>query len=78
MNIEIFPCSGGMSEGFRRAGIEFDMAIDYDADACESHEKNLGLRPLQMDVRDFLRLVRLGWRPAKRVRLIVADPPCTP
>lgn len=78
MNIEIFPCSGGMSEGFRRAGIEFDMAIDYDPNACESHEKNLGLRPLQMDVRDFLRMARLGWRSTDGVRLIVADPPCTP
>lgn len=27
--VELFPCSGGMAEGFRRAGITFDFAFDY-------------------------------------------------
>ncbi len=78
INIELFPCSGGMALGFRRAGIEFDMAIDFDPCAIASYEANLGHRPLQMDVRDFLRLLQAGWRPAKRIGLLVADPPCTP
>lgn len=78
MNLEIFSCSGGMAEGFRRAGIVFDMVVDWDADACASYEANLGHRPVQMDVRDLLRLVRAGWRPASGVDLLVADPPCTP
>lgn len=78
MKIELFPCSGGMAEGFRRAGVTFDLAIDHDADACNSYEKNLGHRPLQMDVNDFHRLVVAGWRPAAPLDLLVADPPCTP
>lgn len=78
MNLELFPCSGGMAEGFRRAGVAFDVAIDHDADACDSYEKNLGHRPLQMDVNDFHRLVIDGWRPPGGVDLLVADPPCTP
>ncbi|KKN45909.1 hypothetical protein LCGC14_0678560 [marine sediment metagenome] len=78
MNIELFPCSGGMALGFRRAGIEFDLAIDFDPCAVDSYAANLGHRPLQMDVRDFLRLLEDGWRPAKRLELLVADPPCTP
>lgn len=35
MNIELFSCSGGMAEGFRRAGIEFDLVFDKDEDGDE-------------------------------------------
>lgn len=78
MNVELFPCSGGMAEGFRRAGITLDWAFDWDADACDSYEHNLGHRPIQMDVRDLVRLAKSGWRPGEPIRLLVADPPCTP
>src|SRR6266498_2895256 len=79
LTIELFPCSGGMAEGFRRAGVAFDVAFDHDQNACDSYEQNHGHRPIQMDVRDLLRMVRVGWRPAKQqIDLIVADPPCTP
>ncbi len=76
--VEIFPCSGGMSEGFRRAGITFDWAFDYSKEACDSYEANMGHRPVQMDARDLLRMARSGWRPAADIDLVVADPPCTP
>lgn len=78
MAIELFPCSGGMAEGFRRAGVTFQWAFDYSKDACNSYEKNLGHRPVHMDVNDLLRLVRGGWRPMPEIDLLVADPPCTP
>ncbi|MDI7268729.1 MAG: DNA cytosine methyltransferase [Myxococcota bacterium] len=78
MNLELFCCSGGMAEGFRRAGIAFDLAFDANPDACASYEANLGHRPVQMDVRDLLRMARAGWRPEGGVGLLVADPPCTP
>lgn len=74
---EIFSCAGGMGEGFRRAGIEFQFAFDRSSDACDSYEANLGHRPVQMDVNDLLRLARDGWRPPP-LDLVVADPPCTP
>jgi len=76
--IELFPCSGGMAEGFRRAGVVFDLAFDKDPDACDSYEVNHGHRPIEMDVRDLLRMVREGWTPRGPVDLLVADPPCTP
>lgn len=76
INLELFSCAGGMAEGFRRAGIHFDMAVDFAADHVDSYEKNIGHRPVRMDVRDLLRIVKLGWRTP--VRLLVADPPCTP
>ena len=75
--IECFSCSGGMADGFRRAGVSFDFAFDKDPDACDSYEANLGHRPIQMDVRDLVRMARAGWSPGA-VDLIVADPPCTP
>lgn len=78
MDIEIFPCAGGMGEGFRRAGIEFDLMIEIEKEHCDSYEKNLGHRPTQMDARSFHELLTMGWRPPKPVRLLVADPPCTP
>ena len=78
MNIEVFSAAGGLAEGFRRAGIHFDLVVDRDADACDSYEANLGTRPVQMDAHDLLRLVRAGWRPAAAIELLVADPPCAP
>jgi site-specific DNA-cytosine methylase len=77
--IECFACAGGMSEGFRRAGLPVSIAFDYSADACDSHERNLGQRPIQMDVRDLLRMVQAGWRPLEgMIDLAIFDPPCTP
>jgi len=75
--IELFGCAGGMAEGFRRAGIEFTAAFDWNREACASYEANLGQRPIRMDVRDLLRLLEMGWS-APPLDLIVADPPCTP
>lgn len=76
--LELFPCSGGMAEGFRRAGITFEWAFDVAPDHCDSYETNLGHRPVCMDVRDLLRMVRGGWAPTTQLDLVVADPPCTP
>lgn len=78
IDLEVFCCSGGMAKGFADAGIRFHLAFDKNPDAVESYEANLGHCPVEMDVRDLLRLVRAGWRPAAGVRLLVADPPCTP
>lgn len=77
LNLELFPCSGGMAKGFKDAGVQFDIAIEWMSDHCDSYEHNIGHRPLCMDVRDFATLVRMGhWK--RRVGLLVADPPCTP
>lgn len=76
--LEIFGCAGGMAEGFRRAGVEFRWTVDKDPDACQSYERNLGHRPIMMDMRDLLVLVRSGWQPIGGLALVVADPPCTP
>lgn len=79
LTVELFPCSGGVAEGFRRAGVTFDYSFDVDPDACDSYERNHGHRPIQMDVADLLRMLQGGaWRAGGPVGLLVADPPCTP
>jgi DNA (cytosine-5)-methyltransferase 1 len=75
--LELFSCSGGLAAGFRAAGIDFFATVDSDPNACASYESNLGIRPLQIDVRDLLRMLRSGWS-AGGVDLVVADPPCAP
>jgi site-specific DNA-cytosine methylase len=77
VNVELYPSSGGMAEGFRRAGVRFDVAFDKDPDACDSYEKNHGHRPIQIDVNDLGRMVAAGWT-STPIGLLVADPPCTP
>lgn len=77
LNLELFPCSGGMAEGFRRAGITFDLAFDKDPNAIESYAANLGHRPIGLDVNDLDRMTAAGWR-SPPIALLVADPPCTP
>lgn len=67
-----------MALGFRWAGIEFDIAVDAEPVHCDTYEANLGHRPLCMDVCELLELVRVGWRPAEPLELVVADPPCFP
>lgn len=79
VNVECFSCAGGMAEGFRRAGIEFHFAFDFAKAHCDSYEKNIGHRPICIDVRDVLRLARAGlFGIGRRIGLFVADPPCTP
>lgn len=77
INLELFSCAGGMAEGFRRAGVRFDVAVDFAPDHCDSYEANLGHRPIAIDARDLLRMVRAGLVRFD-VDLLVADPPCTP
>lgn len=80
--LEFFSASGGMAEGLRRAGIDISLAFDKSPDAVASYEKNLGHRPVEIDVRDVLRMLQRGWRPGAchnaAIDLVVADPPCTP
>ncbi len=78
MNVELFACSGGMAEGFRRAGINFDLAIDHDLNCCRAYRHNLNSdRVICADVHDLVDAAREDWSPGT-VDLLVADPPCTP
>lgn len=75
MNVEIFSGAGGLAHGFRAAGITFDLAVDMDSEACDSYELNLGIRPVEMDIRALIEAGSSRWRTGP-VDLLVADPPC--
>jgi DNA (cytosine-5)-methyltransferase 1 len=76
--VEVFSGAGGIAAGFARAGLDIELAFDFDADACQSYLVNLGRRPVRVDARDLLRLAGGGWRPLASIDLLVADPPCAP
>ena len=71
MIVELFAASGGLAEGFRRAGLPIDLAVERDPEACDSYAANLGVRPWQADVRALL-----DWTPPEPIDLLIADPPC--
>jgi site-specific DNA-cytosine methylase len=73
--LELCCGSGLLAAGFRAAGLEFTWAVDASPIACASYERNLGRRPLQIDLRDLLAMVHRGWSPGP-LDLLVADPPC--
>lgn len=77
MILELFSGAGGLSLGFRRAGLPPTLVVDSSPDACESYARNFGVEPLAVDVRHLLAFVRHlhGWID---IDLLIADPPCTP
>lgn len=48
--VSIFSGAGGMDHGFRQAGFEIVFANDIYKYACETYEKNFGLKPLRGDI----------------------------
>lgn len=78
MILELFSCAGGMAEGLRRAGLQPDVAVEWDADHAASYRANLSHVPLVEDARELLRAEFRAEQGIRDVELLVADPPCTP
>ena len=74
--LELFSCLGGMSEGFRRAGLAVTEAVDFDSDACDSYEQNLGHRPLQLDIKKQIQLLGRAIESGDPYDFVLTDPPC--
>ncbi len=69
--VDLFCGAGGFSEGFRQAGHEIVLAIDWDEDALKSHEANHpGAEHWLEDIR------RIGALPSADV--VIGSPPCIP
>lgn len=49
--VDLFCGAGGASIGFENAGFDVVAAVDNDSDAVEAYQENLGLRPLEADLR---------------------------
>lgn len=75
--VALFAGAGGLSSGFAAAGIKPKVAVEVDADACATYERNLGVAPLRMDVSDpaTVEAIRASIG-AKEVSAVIGGPPC--
>lgn len=75
----LFAGCGGCSLGLRQAGLEVDLAIDIDKDACNTYSANLGnnkvwradlseVKPADLLQKSYLR--------REDINLIIGGPPC--
>lgn len=75
--ISLFSGAGGMSIGFRNAGLQPCFAADVNADACATYEVNLGLKSHNLDLgaADADRLHNL-LSPFRGCMAVIGGPPC--
>lgn len=66
--VSIFSGGGGMDLGLKKAGIRILLANDIDERACETYEKNLGLKPICGDIKRIKKFPRAD--------ILVACNPC--
>lgn len=76
--LELNAGAGGLALGLKRAGLEPTWAVDNDPEACASYARNVGHAPVQLDLRELLRLLTTGICEPAPIDLLIADPPCTP
>jgi DNA (cytosine-5)-methyltransferase 1 len=76
--LDLFCGCGGASLGFRQAGFKIVGAVDIDESACATYQRNLGLRPLQADLRllDGRKLLEALELRRGDVDVVVGCPPC--
>lgn len=76
--LDLFCGCGGASLGFKLAGCKVAGAIDIDAIACETFERNLKVKPIQGDLRTVHGPQILSEFGLKRgdVDIVVGCPPC--
>ncbi|MGD2065953.1 MAG: DNA cytosine methyltransferase, partial [Candidatus Bathyarchaeota archaeon] len=76
--IDLYSGCGGASTGFQEAGFRVVAAVDLDHWACETYEQNLGIKPIEGDLREVSGeqiLKRAGLKRGE-VDLVVGCPPC--
>jgi DNA (cytosine-5)-methyltransferase 1 len=77
--ISLFSGAGGCSLGFQQAGYDIRFAMDIDADAVESYQRNFTGTPCEIaDIRDFdaeTLLQRAQLEPGE-LDILLGGPPC--
>lgn len=75
--VALFAGAGGLSSGFAAAGLKPKVAVELDADACATYERNLGVAPLQMDIANpaTIEAVSASIGPGP-VSAVIGGPPC--
>lgn len=76
--IDLFSGCGGSSLGFKEAGFKIVAAVDIDHSACETYAMNVGVQPIEGDLRDVTGEQILEKAAMKRgeVDVVVGCPPC--
>jgi DNA (cytosine-5)-methyltransferase 1 len=76
--IDLFSGCGGASLGFKKAGFKIVAAVDIDHSACETYAMNVGVQPIEGNLRNIT-----GDQILERARLkrgeadiVVGCPPC--
>lgn len=76
--IDLFSGCGGASLGFNEAGFKVVAAVDIDHSACETYAMNVGVQPIEGDLRNITGeqiLKRAGLKRGE-VDVVVGCPPC--
>ena len=76
--VDLFSGAGGLSLGFRQAGIRPAMAFDFDQHACATYAANLGDHVRQIDLSRVVpgKLAREIWDFVGDVDVVAGGPPC--
>jgi len=76
--IDLFSGCGGSSLGFKEAGFTIVAAVDIDHSACETYAMNVGVQPIEGDLRNVTGEQILKKAGIKRgeVDVVVGCPPC--
>lgn len=75
--LDLFCGCGGLSLGFKQAGFEIILGVDYEPTALRTYSENLKTRVLQADLSDkqVLKSLRRNFS-SNQPEVIVAGPPC--
>jgi len=76
--IDLFSGCGGASWGFKEAGFKIVAAVDIDHSACKTYAANVGVQPIEGDLRHISGKQILEKAGLKRggVDVVVGCPPC--
>jgi DNA (cytosine-5)-methyltransferase 1 len=76
--IDLFSGCGGASLGFEEAGFRIVAAVDLDHSACKTYAMNVGVEPIEGDLRDVTGEQILEKARMKRgeIDVVIGCPPC--
>ncbi|MDH5782077.1 MAG: DNA cytosine methyltransferase [Candidatus Bathyarchaeota archaeon] len=76
--IDLFSGCGGASVGFKEAGFKIVAAVDIDRSACESYAMNVGVQPIEGDLRNVTgeQILKQTGLERGEVDVVVGCPPC--
>jgi DNA (cytosine-5)-methyltransferase 1 len=76
--VDLFSGCGGAAFGFAKAGFKIVAAVDKDLRSCETYAKNIGIQPIEGDLRNVTGDMILTWAGLNKgeVDVVVGCPPC--